>query len=160
MGLHAGTHCDAPSHVKKNGKCISDYPIETWLGWAKIVNISHCKKKIIGRQDIVPYKHKFEGQDCICLLDKPLTARLDKAAIMEISSWGPKAVIFKNGANFEYIEDTLGFLECDIPMIMEVDKEKIREVQDDDFIVALPIKFEATEAAIIRLVAIRGLYRR
>ncbi|MGV8048730.1 MAG: cyclase family protein [Anaerolineaceae bacterium] len=40
MSAHSGTHIDAPSHFISEGKRISDFPIERFLGKARVCSIS------------------------------------------------------------------------------------------------------------------------
>lgn len=42
--LHTGTHVDAPFHFDDDGKTIEQLPIESFIGRARVVDISHLAK--------------------------------------------------------------------------------------------------------------------
>jgi len=44
MGLHAGTHLDAPYHFIPGGKKIAEIPLERFIGPARVVEISNPKQ--------------------------------------------------------------------------------------------------------------------
>jgi len=39
---HGFTHVDAPAHMIKNGKSLSDCGLDLLCGWAKIIDVSEC----------------------------------------------------------------------------------------------------------------------
>lgn len=48
--LHTGTHVDAPFHFDDEGKTIDQLPIDTFIGVARVVDISH--QEIISKTDL------------------------------------------------------------------------------------------------------------
>jgi len=46
MGLHAGTHCDAPYHFFSDLQTIDELPPDTFIGSAIVVNLSHLEGSI------------------------------------------------------------------------------------------------------------------
>lgn len=59
MGLHAGTHLDAPLHFLPRGEDIASMPPEAGIGPARIVEIPG--KRAIGRADLEPFSpHRGE----------------------------------------------------------------------------------------------------
>lgn len=59
FGNHLGTHIDAPSHMFKNGRNLSDYPVEKFVGQGCYINATNgvsielVKKAKIQQDDIV-----------------------------------------------------------------------------------------------------------
>ncbi|WP_296970227.1 cyclase family protein [Tepidanaerobacter sp. EBM-38] len=46
-GVHVGTHCDAPAHCIKGAKTLDEIPLDTFVGYAVIVDAQvDCKKAI------------------------------------------------------------------------------------------------------------------
>jgi len=39
IGLHTGTHIDAPMHMFKNGKKITDYSLESFCGTSLLIDV-------------------------------------------------------------------------------------------------------------------------
>lgn len=71
MGLHAGTHIDAPRHYLPNGKTIGEIPLESLTGNAFVCDlssVSDCitakdlEKFVIDRGDIVFLKTRNSGR--------------------------------------------------------------------------------------------------
>ena len=159
MGSHTGTHCDVSSHVVRNGKTISDYDISTWVGWAHILDFTGYKE--ITAENIIPYKRTLEtDKNLIPILKNSPTDFFTSEARDIIIACKPKAIIMGKGMNQDGIEDTLNYLRADIPMIMQADHNALKLVEDGDLIVALPLKIQGTEAAPIRLIAVKGLIER
>lgn len=44
MGAHCGTHIDAPKHFIKNGKSLSDIPLENFIGNAFLIDLSNATR--------------------------------------------------------------------------------------------------------------------
>jgi arylformamidase len=67
-GLHAGTHIDAPAHKLKNGKTISDYPLERFQGDSVVIDLYDKKPgSEILIDDLYPYSKKISEGDNILL---------------------------------------------------------------------------------------------
>lgn len=46
FGSHSGTHIDAPNHAIAGGKTIDEFPIETFHGGARVIDLSSAKEGI------------------------------------------------------------------------------------------------------------------
>ncbi|KKU81743.1 MAG: Kynurenine formamidase [Parcubacteria group bacterium GW2011_GWA1_47_8] len=57
MGTHTGTHIDAPRHVFKDGKGVSDIPLSTYIGKCRVLDFSKVKESIT-IDDLKKYKIK------------------------------------------------------------------------------------------------------
>lgn len=157
MGAHAGTHCDVQYHFIESGQSITDYSVETWVGWAVVMDLRGAGPISVDR--IIPYKKRItDNQVVIPVILHGSSDVLTDAARTELISWKPRAIIFGEGVNAEEsLTDSLEFLQAGIPMIMNPDHKKVTEVQDNDLIIAAPIKLIGLEAAPVRLLAVRGL---
>lgn len=51
VGLHCGTHVDAPRHFINDGKCLDAYPLERFIGRVRVVSV--CGSAAISLQDIM-----------------------------------------------------------------------------------------------------------
>jgi Predicted metal-dependent hydrolase len=154
MGTHTGTHCDVTAHVVQGGKNVLDFPIETWVGWATVMDFKDIKDVSI--EHVKKYAHMIR-KDTILIIRNSSTDFISEDARNEIISLKPKSIIFGRGTNQRGIEDTLAYLRAGIPMIMHADYDSLDYVESNDLIVALPLKIKNVEAAPMRLVAIRGL---
>ncbi len=57
MGLHTGSHLDAPLHYLKNGKTIDKLVLEKCVGWCRVINFENVKEEI-GELEIKRIKPK------------------------------------------------------------------------------------------------------
>ena len=53
MDVHSGTHVDAPLHMLKDGETIETIGLEQLVGYARVVELTHCEK-FITRADLEP----------------------------------------------------------------------------------------------------------
>jgi len=155
MGTHTGTHCDVSSHVIDGGRTLLDFPIETWVGWAAVMDFKNVGE--ICASDVEKYAHLVK-HDTILVIRKSPTDFMSDDARDRIISLKPKSIVFGKGINQKGIEDTLAYLGADIPMIMQADYEMLDFVEQNDLILAVPLKIEGVEAAPMRLMALRGLH--
>ena len=58
---HFGTHIDAPYHMLESGKKLSDFPIESFVGKACVIDVR-------GQQEIFAPLEKIEGCEIVFLL--------------------------------------------------------------------------------------------
>ncbi len=66
-GMHTGTHIDIPRHFFNNNKFMSDYPIERFIGKAKVFDVSQVSQinyndsydKLITKDDIILFYTGF-----------------------------------------------------------------------------------------------------
>lgn len=40
MGIHSGTHVDAPLHNVRHGKSVDQLPLDLFIGWARVVEVA------------------------------------------------------------------------------------------------------------------------
>lgn len=67
LGSHTGTHIDAPYHFLKDGKKISDFPADKFIGRAVVVNVTDLKgNQEIPLERLLPYD-PFIQKDIILL---------------------------------------------------------------------------------------------
>ncbi len=62
MGLHAGTHLDAPLHFLRHGNDVTSLPLETAVGPCRVIEIAH--RPVIDRRDLEPFSPR-EGERLI-----------------------------------------------------------------------------------------------
>ncbi|KAJ7496659.1 putative cyclase [Mycena latifolia] len=56
MGSHTGTHVDAPSHFFADGKTIEQIPLETFVGPALVIDLTHkAPREAITWDDLAPH---------------------------------------------------------------------------------------------------------
>lgn len=53
MDVHSGTHVDAPLHMLKDGETIETIGLEQLVGYARVVDLTHCEQ-FITRADLEP----------------------------------------------------------------------------------------------------------
>lgn len=157
MGSHAGTHCDVQAHWVENGKTITDYPVENWIGWAVVMDFRG--QGPISLEKILPYKNRIKGQsNVIPVILNRVSDMLTESARSEIISWNPQAILMGQGVNVDdKMTDSDQLLKAGVCMIMNANHEMVAKLKDNDLIIATPIKFTGLEAAPTRLIAIRGL---
>ena len=65
---HGYTHCDAPSHMIKNGKSLSECDIKKFCNWASLIDVSECVgDKPIDANILEKNKRKIRKGDIIVL---------------------------------------------------------------------------------------------
>lgn len=86
FGSHTGTHIDAPKHFFKDGKSITDFPIDAFCGKTKvieikdnIINASVLKSLEISENDIILFKTENSVFDGITPLKKSVYISTDTA---------------------------------------------------------------------------------
>jgi arylformamidase len=60
MGVHSGTHIDAPYHFVENGRTVDAIVLETCIGPCQVIEVSGS---LIEKEDLL--KHNFRGQNRI-----------------------------------------------------------------------------------------------
>ena len=159
---HVGTHIEFPIHFYETGKCVTDYPLETFMGPAALlraapaagddrVRVEQCKEQL------EPLRGEFEILFVRREVDlHPL--RYDIQCVDYFAELGIKLFFFDKDIEFgEGLEDGKRFhdvlMSRDIPLgelpagAAEVDKELF-------YLVGTPLKIRGLEAAPCRLFAI------
>jgi len=63
MGMHTGTHIDAPGHLIKNGKGIETYPLSKFVGNGCVIDVSGQKKIYLKEE----YRDKIKNNEIVLL---------------------------------------------------------------------------------------------
>ena len=160
-GMHAGTHIDIPLHFFDNNKFISDYPVDRFIGKAKVFDVSKvsqiCYKsdydKLIEKDDIILFytgfdelygspeyytQHPVVKQD----LADFLVARQVKLVGLDIASpdYEPSPIHKTLLGNNIFIIENL----CNLKKLLPYSEVEI---------IAMPLKIKA-EASLVRAVAV------
>lgn len=155
MGVHAGTHCDMSSHYVTGGKSITDVAMGNFVAWA--LTFDPNQSGPVGANQIELMRQRMcHRRDCAIVLrngtDSPLTIEARRALV----SLAPKFLIAGPGFNIdEHYYDSDFFHRAEIPLIMNPDYDRLKQVIDGDLLVAAPMKLLDLEAAPVRLFAIR-----
>lgn len=145
MGAHAGTHIDAPMHAKAGGASIDKIPNQ-YIGPARIINAD---------ETLTTDSLGSIPKNSIIVIRGKSNYKIPNEFRMQIIRSSPQLVIFGDCVNVDGVEDTIQYLNNDIPMIMGADQAAIESLEDNDLIFALPIKFYGIEAAPVRLFALK-----
>lgn len=88
MGVHTGTHVDAPLHFIDQGKSVDQLDIGLFTGWVRVVDVRHVKcirpehiRNIAGRNDeAVFFRSSFSEKNLEGLFDPDYTSLSYEAA--------------------------------------------------------------------------------
>lgn len=149
MGAHVGTHIDAPMHVKESGKSVDKIPHE-FIGPAVIIDV--CSEL---DDEMLQKKLNTLNENNILVIRGGSDCKISNDLRMQIIRYEPKVVVFGDCVNVDGVEDTIQYLENDIPMVMGAKEDELRKLEDGDIVFVLPIKFVGIEAAPVRLFAIK-----
>lgn len=145
MGAHAGTHIDSPMHAKVGGLTIDQIPNE-YIGPVKIIEANEA----LTAENLSSIK-----KNSIVLIRGKSHYKIPDEFRMQIIRSKPRLAIFGDCVNVDGVEDTIKYLQNDIPMIMGAKQSAIEQLNDGDIIFALPIKFTGIEAAPVRLFGLK-----
>lgn len=145
IGAHVGTHIDSPMHVKEDGASVDKIPNE-FIGPIQIVEANDSS--------IVRSIDTLQKESIVVVRGKSNYKISDKHRMAIIRS-NPSLVVFGDCVNVDGVEDTIQYLQNDIPMIMGADQSALEQLNEGDVLVAMPIKFSGIEAAPVRLFALK-----
>ena len=145
MGAHVGTHIDSPMHAKEGGLTIDQIPNE-YIGPVKIIEANEA----LTSENLLSI-----NENSIVLIRGKSNYKMPDEFRMQIIRSKPRLVIFGDCVNVDGVEDTIKYLQNDIPMIMGAKQSAIEQLNDGDIIFAMPIKFTGIEAAPVRLFALK-----
>lgn len=145
MGAHVGTHIDSPMHAKEGGATVDKIPNE-FVGPIKIIEAN---------ENLTAEQMKRIPESSIVLVRGKSNYRMPENIRLEIIRSKPALVIFGDCVNVDGVEDTMRYLQNDIPMVMGANQSAIEMLDDGDIVFALPIKLVGIEAAPLRLFAMR-----
>tara|TARA_B100000989_G_C19524782_1_gene466154 strand:- start:1733 stop:2386 length:654 start_codon:yes stop_codon:yes gene_type:complete len=158
--MHTGTHIDAPFHKIKSGKKLNEMPVENFMGFAQVIDLT-CINKMIYLDDI---KNKLKKNTEIALIKTKNSDLLQVREFQEnytclnieaaqyLSEQGLKAVcvdylsIDKFHAK-EPINHNI-FLKKNIIIYEAVDLSNVKE--GEYFFIGLPIKLNNADGALAR----------
>ena len=68
LGSHTGTHVDAPIHFVKGGKALDQLPVESFVGEAAVVDLSHVPAgTAVSASDLVAHSEEVRPDDIALL---------------------------------------------------------------------------------------------
>ncbi|MBQ3640521.1 cyclase family protein [bacterium] len=149
MGAHVGTHIDAPMHAVENGLSVDQISNE-YIGKAVIIDVNDQ----LTDDELSTLLKKVDSKSIVVIRGKrdyKISEKYRKAIIRA----NPRVVVFGDCVNVDGVEDTICYLENNIPMIMGANQEGLESLSQGDIIFALPLKFKGIEAAPVRLFAIK-----
>lgn len=161
MDLHTGTHADAPFHMLKSGRKLSQVPLEKFIGRCRILDLTNVKGKItenelkkfeINEGDIILIKTKNKIGDKFDMrfpfIDKTGALHLAKKKIktLGVDSLG----VERDQPDHDTHKTLLG---NNIAIIEGLELSGIR--QGEYFLIALPLKISA-DAAPLRAVLLEN----
>lgn len=162
MGMHNGTHVDAPLHFIPGGKTLDKVSLDRFIGPCRLIEVDN-KKDVISIEDIEPHNPQ---QDEILLFktanssmpeDAPFTAEyvtFDRDAAQYLVKCGVKTV----GVDYLSVDNKKNFDNHNILLgagICLIESLYFRDVpQGSYFLSALPLKFVGAEASPVRAVLI------
>lgn len=148
MGAHVGTHIDAPMHASENGKSVDEIP-NVYIGPAVIVE---ANEKM---DDVSLQRSLSKANGGIVVIRGKCNYKMSNDYRIQIIRANPSVVIFADCVNVDGVEDTIQYLNYNIPMIMGANQKAVDQLQNGDIIFALPLKLKGIEAAPVRLFALR-----
>jgi len=160
MGVHTGTHIDAPLHLSDFGSDISGVPIHPMMGPVRVLSISNPER--IGASDLealdwfgverVLFKTRAEGP-MECVFDKNYTY-LDESA----SEFLVKLRILLVGTDAPSVDafDSVDYRSHQILLrggTVILENAELSEVPDGDYeLICLPLKFAGLDGSPVRAV--------
>lgn len=159
MGLHAGTHIDAPYHFLPHGRKISDFPIERFIGKTRVlyiedkrsIKLTELKQKNLQDVDKVLFKTDNSRRWNRSNFD-PGFIGLEPEAAKYIVNSGVTLVgtdylsieAYKSKEN--YVHNTL--MKHDVLILEGLNLSEVPE--GDYFLVCAPLKIVGAEASPVR----------
>lgn len=168
MGLHSGTHVDAPYHFLRHGKRLNELPLTRFFGPVKVVEVTNSLS--IGLTEIAAVDLKntrrilFKTANSSLLLNSTFTENfigLDLDAAKYLIDLGVELV----GTDYLSIEEynspgnpvhTL-LLEAEIVILEGLNLLQVCE--GDYLLCCVPLKITGAEASPVRAILIEGLSR-
>lgn len=150
MGLHTGTHVDAPSHYFEEGKKVNDLPLAMFIGECRVLEVP---KQLITGADV----DRYFPLKCPkrLLLKTNGQGGFDVSGAQELARRGVE-LIGIDSLSIAHHEDEEGghkaFLRHDIAILENLQLEEVK--QGDYFLIALPLKLDGVEASPVRAVLI------
>ncbi len=155
MGVHTGTHVDAPSHFHAGGSTVTDLPVSALVGRAVVVDVSG--HGLATARLLVPFRSRARAHGSLPLLLTPQEG-LSPEAVGELVSWGRPLLAFAGPVDGEGggYEATSALLKAGLWLATNLDVEKGRLVRDGDLMVVAPLPLRGLEGSPCRVLAIRG----
>jgi arylformamidase len=167
LGSHTGTHVDAPAHLFKGGACLDSYPIESFRGIGRSVDLRNINGPEIGRTNIEHLCCTLESTDFL-LLNTGWSERWGTAAYfkqhpvlsMEAAKWlsgfNLKAVGLDNSSADRFDSTSFPIHKCLLEkgiLIIENLAHLDRLPAGDFQLTCLPLKLAQADGAPVRAMA-------
>lgn len=153
MGLHTGSHVDAPSHFHLEGPTVSDLPLRSLAGRAAVLDLRHTRSP---DGDLLAAAGRMQRADVLPLVLTPPDG-LSLAAAEQVILWDRPLLVFAGavdaeGSDFPITRRLLG---ADRWIVTDLVPEQAARVRDGDLLVVAPLGLEGLEASPCRVLAIR-----
>lgn len=157
MSSHAGTHCDAPSHVWHSGSSVHDLLLDHFIGQCQVVDLSHIDEDITLRhidgitihERMIIKLHERDSENFTCLS----VECIDHLAVRGVRLLGVNTV----SVDHFYSKDLPIHKSCFKHGIAIVEKLELTHVKPGGYIfIGLPLKLKDLDASPIRAVLLEG----
>ncbi|AOY77486.1 cyclase family protein [Clostridium formicaceticum] len=161
MGMHTGTHIDAPLHMLKDGQTMENYSIENFVKKCKVLDLTYVENKItknilqeknIEKGDFLLFKTKNSFTEVFdfefIYLEESGAKHLEEIGIagVGIDSLG----IEREQPQYETHRTLLG------KNIMIIEGLQLKEIEEGEYtLIALPLKIKNVEASPARVILIK-----
>jgi kynurenine formamidase len=155
VGIHTGTHVDAPAHFVPGGMTVDGLPAGELVGQAIVVDLTAVggAKRAT---DLVGYREAASRPSTIPLLLLSSRGQLAPDAVEELAAWHrPLLCVFGSldGADPD-CPATAGLLKAGVSLAVEL-ASTATQVRDGDLLVIAPLALRGIEGAPARVLAIR-----
>lgn len=162
LGVHTGTHMDAPLHFLSNGACIDELPLDATVGPARVIEIHN--PVAISQEDLLPH-HLQAGQRILFKTSNSIRAwehngfyedfvYIAQDAARYLAGIGVRTVgvdyLSVGGYRKDSLETHVALLEAGIWIIEGLNLKHI--VPGDYDLICLPMKLEGAEGAPARAI--------
>lgn len=160
MGMHTGTHIDAPLHMIMDGEATDSIPLESCIKKCRVIDFTHITDKIT--KEVLQKKEIYEGDFILLKTKNSFSSEFDFQFVY----------LEKSGA--EYLEgigvsgvgiDALGIERAQVGHethkillskgILIIEGLQLKDVPEGEYtLYALPLKIRNVEAAPVRAILI------
>jgi arylformamidase len=170
IGAHTGTHIDAPRHFIPDGLTVDQLPLETFVGPARVVDVSAQGDSPITAQTV--RDAKLNGATRVLFKTSNSEKRMGKREFSStwvgITSDGAQALVDQGvrlaGIDYVTIESAdqtdkwpTHHILCGAGVVI-LEGAKLRDMADGTyFLCCLPMRLKGSEAATTRTILIEGL---
>ncbi len=159
---HVGTHVESPWHFYGQGKTCADYPLEHFMGKARLLDVlPKDQEAAIGyeavRERLEPHRDQFEVL-FVRNSSSRMPLRYDMACVPYLAELGLKLLIFEKTIAFGHsVEDGRRFhdilMSRDV-LLVEFPDQAASLDQEQFYIFAAPIRIRGVDSCPCRLFAV------